>query len=148
MTDNKTARAKISYLIVRNQVHEMAFGKALETLGVDWGQALTMPKMNAERYPEVKKLYGEGVHQKQHHFRIDGSELSKIFQGESPFHDGINLEETANPPTGVPIPAAPERPGKFSPGLDPELLAMVQATAEQESARSRSAPALSGRHHP
>ena len=37
MTDNKTARSTISYLIVRDQAHENAFAKALETLGVNWG---------------------------------------------------------------------------------------------------------------
>jgi Mn-containing catalase len=38
MTDNKTARSTIAYLIVRDQAHENAYAKALETLGVDWGK--------------------------------------------------------------------------------------------------------------
>ena len=33
---------------------------------------------------------------------------------------------------GVPITIAPERREEFSPGLDPELLALIQATAEVE----------------
>src|SRR5216110_2991192 len=33
MTDNKTARSTIAYLIVRDQAHENAYAKALETLG-------------------------------------------------------------------------------------------------------------------
>ena len=37
MTDNKTARSTIAYLIVRDQAHENAFAKALESLGVNWG---------------------------------------------------------------------------------------------------------------
>jgi Mn-containing catalase len=35
-------------------------------------------------------------------------------------------------PDGVPIEIAPERREEFSPGLDPELLQMIQATAQQE----------------
>jgi Mn-containing catalase len=35
-------------------------------------------------------------------------------------------------PDGVPITIAPERREEFSPGLDPELLALIQATAEVE----------------
>ncbi len=34
MTDNKTARATIAYLIVRDQAHENAYAKALESLGI------------------------------------------------------------------------------------------------------------------
>ena len=51
-TDNKTARSTIAYLIVRDQAHENAFAKALESLGVDWGKALPIPKTNAEQFPE------------------------------------------------------------------------------------------------
>jgi len=36
-------------------------------------------------------------------------------------------------PEGVPIPIAPERREEFSPGLDPELLELSQATAEVEA---------------
>jgi Mn-containing catalase len=35
-------------------------------------------------------------------------------------------------PEGVPMTIAPERREEFSPGLDPELLALIQATAEVE----------------
>lgn len=35
-------------------------------------------------------------------------------------------------PDGVPIEIAPERREEFSPGLDAELLEMIQATAEEE----------------
>ena len=39
---------------------------------------------------------------------------------------------TAIMPQGVPITIAPERREEFSPGLDLELLALIQATAEVE----------------
>jgi Mn-containing catalase len=51
MTDNKTARSTIAYLIVRDQAHENAYAKALETLSVDWGKTLPIPKTHAERFP-------------------------------------------------------------------------------------------------
>lgn len=61
MTDNKTARSTIAYLIVRDQAHENAFAKALESLGVNWGATLPIPKTNAEQFPEVKKLIDKGT---------------------------------------------------------------------------------------
>jgi len=131
MTDNKTARSTIAYLIVRDQAHENAFAKALETLGVNWGKLLPIPKTNAERYPEVKRLLDLGAHNQQFHWRLDGSELGKIFQGPSPSGDG-DLTATDTPPDGAPIPDAPERPEEFSPGLTPELLELVQHTAEMQ----------------
>src|SRR4051812_8493106 len=71
MTDNKTARATISYLIVRDQAHENAYAKALESLGINWGATLPIPKTNAERSPEVKKLLDQGLHLKQYTFSAD-----------------------------------------------------------------------------
>jgi Mn-containing catalase len=69
MSDNKTLRATVSYLIARDAAHEAAFAKALETLGVNWGKTLPIPKFDATKYPEVKELMDRGVHRKQHHWR-------------------------------------------------------------------------------
>ena len=44
MTDNKTARSTIAYLIVRDQAHENACAKALESRGEDWGKACRFPR--------------------------------------------------------------------------------------------------------
>src|SRR6478609_9752211 len=71
MTDNKTARSTVAYLIVRDQAHENAFAKALETLGVNWGRTLPIPKTNAERFPEVKKLLDMGLQSIQYTFSAD-----------------------------------------------------------------------------
>jgi Mn-containing catalase len=132
MTDNKTARSTISYLIVRDQAHENAFAKALETLGVNWGAALPIPKTNAEQFPEVKKLLDQGLNNLQYTFSADNlSQADKLFRGASPSNDGAELK-TAIMPDGVPMEIAPERREEFSPGLDAELLAMIQITAEQE----------------
>jgi Mn-containing catalase len=133
MTDNKTARATIAYLIVRDQAHENAYARALESLGVNWGAALPIPKTNAERFPEVKKLLDQGLHLKQYTFSADNlSEAGKIYRGEAPATmDGGTLT-TEQAPEGFPMDIAVERPEEFGPGLDPELLKLVQATAEIE----------------
>lgn len=46
MSDNKTLRETIAFLIVRDNAHQSAFAKALETLGVDWGKlTVSNPKL-------------------------------------------------------------------------------------------------------
>ena len=143
MTDNKTARMTISFLIARDAAHEAAFAKALESLGVNWGKTLPVPKFDATAYPEVKALMDKGVHRIQHHWRLDGSEMKAIFQGPSPLSgsDGGELVTTETPPSGAPVPTAPERPEEFSPGLTPELMEFME-TASRAAARS-SRPATS-----
>lgn len=133
MTDNPTARSTIAYLIVRDQAHENAYAKALETLGVDWKTLLPIPKTNAERFPEVKELVDLGLQSKQYSFDLDGaSEAGKIFRGASPSKDGTDLSATEQAPAGVPSFIAPERLEEFAPGLDADLLALIQQTAELE----------------
>jgi Mn-containing catalase len=133
MTENKTARATVAYLIVRDQAHENAYAKALESLGINWGAALPIPKTNAERFPEVKKLLDEGLHLKQYTFSADNlSEAGKIYRGQAPASVGGGTLTTEVAPEGFPMDIAVERPEEFAPGLDPELLKLVQATAELE----------------
>ncbi|MBO9555165.1 manganese catalase family protein [Cellulomonas sp.] len=133
MTANRTARSTIAYLIVRDQAHENAYARALETLGVDWGTVLPIPKTNAEKFPEVKKLLDLGLQSKQYSFDLTAaSEAGKIFQGMSPSKDGTQLDASEQAPAGVPITIAEERFEEFSPGLDTDLLALIQATADLE----------------
>ncbi|GAB3576106.1 manganese catalase family protein [Leifsonia lichenia] len=135
MTDNKTARSTIAYLIVRDQAHENGYAKALETLGVDWNKLLPIPKTNADRFPEVKKLTDLGLQSKQYTFDLAGqSEAGKIFQGLSPSKDGTTLDASAQAPEGAPSVIARERFEEYAPGLDPELLKLIQATADLELA--------------
>jgi Mn-containing catalase len=55
-----------------------------------------------------------------------------VYRGSAPADmDGGTLT-TENFPNGFPMDIAVERPEEFGPGLDPELLALVQATAELE----------------
>lgn len=130
MSDNKTLRATVAFLIARDEAHEMAFAKALETLGVQWNRILPIPKFDSSQYPEVKELIDAGVNREQYHFRLDGSEMKKIFSGAAPANDGTELIPLAEPREKYPIPSAPERPEEFSPGLDPELQALADALTE------------------
>jgi Mn-containing catalase len=111
----------------------MAFAKALETLGVEWNKLLPIPKFDSSKYPEVKKLIDAGVNREQYHFRMDGSEMEKIFRGSAPANDGTELVTLAEPKEKYEIPAAPERPEEFSPGLDPELQALADALGEAKA---------------
>ncbi|GAA4617707.1 manganese catalase family protein [Saccharopolyspora hordei] len=136
MSSNKTLRSTVAYLIVRDHAHENAYAKALESLGVDWGKVLPIPKTRAERYPEVKTLLEQGLENKQYTFSLDHlSEAGKIFREASPSDDDKTLS-TAQAPEGVPIEIADPRPEEFAPGLDPALLEQVQAVAERELAEA------------
>ncbi|MGV3615433.1 MAG: manganese catalase family protein [Fimbriimonas sp.] len=126
MTSNKTARATISYLIARDHGHELVFAKALETLGVDWAKTLPIPNFDATQYPEVDELMSRGLHLRQHHFRLDGSEMDQVFKGSSPENNGTTVETQEEAPEGKPNPGAPERPEEFSPGLTPELKRLIE----------------------
>jgi Mn-containing catalase len=54
MTENKTARSTIAYLIVRDQAHENAFAKALESLGVNWGSVLPIRRRTRSSSPRSR----------------------------------------------------------------------------------------------
>lgn len=130
MSSNKTLRATIAFLIARDEAHQMAFAKALETLGVDWSKALPVPKFDATKYPEVKKLMDMGIHREQYTFRLDGSQMEKIFRGSAPANDGTELVTLKEPKASHPNPVAPERPEEFAPGLDKELQELADALQE------------------
>lgn len=130
MSENKTLRATVAFLIVRDEAHQAAFAKALETLGVDWGKALPIPKFDSSQFPEVKVLLDAGLHREQYHFRLDGSQMDKIYSGSSPFNDGTELTTLKEPRESYPIPSAPERPEEFAPGLDPDLQKLADALTE------------------
>jgi Mn-containing catalase len=129
MSSNKTLRATVSFLIVRDEAHQAAFARALETLGVDWGKVLPVPRFDSTQFPEVRKLLEAGIGREQYHFRLDSSTMEKIFQGASPT-DGSELVTLKEPRESFPIPMAPERPEEFAPGFDPELQEMADALAD------------------
>lgn len=130
MSENKTLRATVAFLIVRDEAHQAAFAKALETLGVAWNTVLPVPKFDSSQYPEVRKLLDAGIHREQYHFRLDSSEMGKIFNGISPLDGVSELQTLKEPRLGFPIPMAPERPEEFAPGLDPDLQELADAFSE------------------
>ena len=88
MSENKAFRSTVSYLIVRDLVHEKVFAKALETLGINWGKALPIPKVDTSKMPEVKSLEKNNLHNQMWTFTDDkDSRLANIFNGSSPFND-------------------------------------------------------------
>src|ERR687896_178197 len=124
MSDNKAYRATVSYLIVRDLAHEKVFAKALETMGVNWGKALPIPRIDTSGMPEVRDLERKNLHNQMWTFTNKGetSEIGKIFKGDSPFDDGGGrLEVIEGFPEGANIPFFPETPQEFAPGLDSEL---------------------------
>ena len=133
MSENKTLRATVAFLIARDEAHEMAFAKALETLGVEWNKLLPIPKFDSSKYPEVKKLIDAGINREQYHFRLDSSQMEKIFSGSAPANDGTELVTLAEPSEKYPIPSAPKRPEEFAPGLDPELDELAAALTEAKA---------------
>jgi Mn-containing catalase len=127
MSDNKSFRATVSYLIVRDLAHEKVFAKALESLGVDWDKTLPVPKTDSSKMPEVKKLEDRNLHNQQWTFSNEESGLSKIFTGSSPFGDG-ELEALDGLPEGFDIPQMPETPQEYAPGLDKVLKDKAMST--------------------
>ncbi|HYF98944.1 MAG TPA: manganese catalase family protein [Candidatus Saccharimonadales bacterium] len=128
MSDNKAFRSTVSYLIVRDLVHEKVFAKALETLGVNWGKSLPVPRIDTTNMPEVRDLESKNLHNIMWTFSNSGepSLLDKIFKGDSPFDDGGTLEVIDGFPEGAEIPSMPESPQEFSPGLDSDLKQMTK----------------------
>lgn len=133
MSENKTFRATVAFLIARDEAHEMAFAKALETLGVEWNKLLPIPKFDSSKYPEVQTLIDAGINREQYHFRLDDSLLASIFKGSAPANDGTELVAMAEPKESYPVPVAPERPEEFSPGLDRELQDLADALVEAKT---------------
>jgi Mn-containing catalase len=115
MSSNKTFRETLAFLIVRDNAHQNAFAKALETLGVDWGKLFPVPNYDINKYPECRKFIDMGYHNSQFNFRLDPTRIGEIFQGQTPSRNGGNLAVT-EPPKGFPVPTLPEMPNEHSPG--------------------------------
>ena len=145
MSDDKAYRATVSYLIVRDLAHEKVFAKALETLGVNWNNALPIPKVDTSKMPEVRELERLNLHNQQWTMTNEPSSgLSLIFKGESPFKDsGGQLETLNGHPEGAIIPNMLDAPQEFASGLDAELKSRVkdlstQVTSDKERFESTS----------
>jgi len=141
MSDNKAYRATVSYLIVRDLAHEKVFAKALETLGVNWGKSLPVPKLDSSKMPEVKDLENRNLHNQQWTFTNGGegeesSGLADIFNGSSPFGDG-ELEAIDGHPEGAAIPNLPDAQQEFASGLDMDLKRLTQQIQTEASSSTK-----------
>lgn len=116
MSSNKTFRETLAFLIVRDNAHQNAFAKALETLGVNWAKLFPVPNYDINKYPECRKYVEMGFHNAQFNFRLDETRIGEIFQGQSPSRNDGTLQVTP-PPQGYPVPTLPEMPNEHSPGL-------------------------------
>lgn len=116
MSTNKTFRETLAFLIVRDNAHQNAFAKALETLGVEWAKLFPVPNYDLNKYPECRKYVEAGFHNAQFNFRLDNTLIGQIFSGKSPSRNGGELTVT-EPPQGYPVPQLPEMPNEHSPGL-------------------------------
>ncbi|PKR84182.1 manganese catalase family protein [Heyndrickxia camelliae] len=116
MSSNKTFRETLAFLIVRDNAHQNAFAKALETLGVDWAKLFPVPNYDINKYPECRKYVEKGFHNAQFNFRLDETRIGEIFQGESPSRNSGQLS-VVDPPQGYPVPELPIMPNEHSPGL-------------------------------
>ncbi|TCJ02599.1 manganese catalase family protein [Cytobacillus praedii] len=116
MSSNKTLRETLAFLIVRDNAHQNAFAKALETLGVDWGKLIPIPNYDLNKYPECRKYIEMGFHNAQFNFRLDNTLIGEIFSGKTPSRNGGELMVT-EPPKGYPVPEMPEMPNEHAPGL-------------------------------
>jgi Mn-containing catalase len=116
MSSNKTFRETLAFLMVRDNAHQNAFAKALETLGVQWGKLFPVPNYDLNKYPECRKYVDMGFHKALFNFRLDQTRIGEVFRGPSPSRSGGELEVT-QPPTGFKMPLLPEMPNEHSPGL-------------------------------
>ena len=76
--------------------------------------------------PEVRELEELNLHNQQWTMTNEKSGLSLIFNGDSPFNDGGELETLDGLPKGGTIPNLPEAPQEFASGLDTELKSKVK----------------------
>jgi Mn-containing catalase len=116
MSSNKAFRETLAFLIVRDNAHQNAFAKALETLGVNWANLFPVPNYDINKYPECRKYVEMGFHNAQFNFRLDPTRIGEVFQGESPSRNSGQLSVT-DPPQGYPVPELPDMPNEHSPGL-------------------------------
>ncbi len=116
MSNNQTFRETLGFLIVRDNAHQNAFAKALETLGVDWGKIFPVPNYDINKYPECKKFVDMGFHNAQFNFRLDPTRIAEVFQGQTPSRNGGTLSVTP-PPQGFPVPQLPDMPNEHAPGI-------------------------------
>jgi hypothetical protein len=104
--------------------------QALGALRLDRGGSSIQQRLPPSRLARQPDFHTEAVDLSRQQV-VSDIDSKAIRVDPSPSNDGTELKP-AIMPDGVPIEIAPERREEFSPGLDAELLQMIQATAEQE----------------
>ncbi len=54
-------------------------------------------KSSYKSLPKVQKLIKAGINREQYHFRLNDSQMDKIFSGPAPANDGTILRTLAEP---------------------------------------------------
>lgn len=75
MSSNQTFRETLAFLILRDNAHQNAFAKALETLGVEWVKLFPVPSYDINKYPECRKYVEMDFHNAQFNFRLDPTRM-------------------------------------------------------------------------
>ena len=117
MSSNPTFRETLGFLIVRDNAHQNAFAKALETLGVEWGKLFPVPNYDINKYPECRRFVDLGYHNVQFNFRLDETRMAEILHGQTPSRNGGEFSVTP-PPEGFPVLELSDMPNEHSPGLN------------------------------
>jgi hypothetical protein len=104
--------------------------RALGAPRPDFGGSRIQQRLSPSRLARQLDIHTDAVGLSRQQV-VSDIDSNAIRVNHSPSNDGTELKP-AIMPDGVPIEIAPERREEFSPGLDAELLQMIQATAEQE----------------
>ena len=99
-----------------------------DELGVNWGKALPLPRIDTANMPEVRELESKNLHNQMWTFtsNCETSLLDTIFRGNSPFDDGGKLEVIDGFSEGAEIPHLPDASQEFASGLDFDLMRLTQ----------------------
>lgn len=79
MSANQTFRETLAFLIVRDNAHQNAFAKAIETLGVELAKLSPVPNYDINSAESMLNY-----HDAQFTFRFDETRIGEIYQGRSP----------------------------------------------------------------
>ncbi|MDV6263987.1 manganese catalase family protein [Rhodococcoides yunnanense] len=145
MTDNKTARFTISYLISHISSCEIRPTRT----------GLRELLRHSDRLEEDTSMPKPNLQSKQYTFDLTGaSEAGRIYQGMSPSKDGTDLDSSEQAPAGAPMEIAPERLKKFSPVSTPNCSSSsrrpqrwrwpISTPLSANSARNRPTPGPDG----
>lgn len=124
MTSNETARHMIGYLLVRGEVHQAAYGLALEKLtGVSMTKMMPTPNIETSKFEHARPFLAKGEHTKLYTFSPnDYRDMSSLWEGTADWVDGAPLQFVVGHPEGSAAPDGTPNPAGFAPDYDPEMI--------------------------